>query len=291
LTSNLDVPSGSNGITLTAPGVTLDLNGFAISSTYQCCASGGAGSGVDGAASRTTVVNGEIAGFAQRGLVLGSFSHVERVVVRQIGTHAIALGDGGVALSNRVTQVGQSGLLFTGVLPGVYRDNVLAGTALASGSTARAVAGVAHATGGSYCEDHSCSPRGTRRYYLSEGGYDGSEAIGACVPGFHFASMHEVRSTSVLEYDGLRPTSSLVNDSGVGGPGTFQTGWIRTGAASSGGVPGFVHCNLWTSGSSLEDGTIAHLNHLWATDPDASDRWVTGSIPCNSSQRVWCIED
>jgi hypothetical protein len=120
LTSALSVPSGSHGITISAADVTVDLNGFAVESSYVCCGAGGAGIGIRSSSVRTTLRNGRVLGFPEAGISLGAFSHVE-AVPGQVGGNGIELGSASLALANRVTGVGQSGLAFTGTAPGIYR--------------------------------------------------------------------------------------------------------------------------------------------------------------------------
>jgi hypothetical protein len=300
LTSSLDVPANGTGIIVNNVDTTLDLGGFTIASTFVCCAPAGSGTGIQSPVSRIKVLNGIVSGFGLHGIQLGGFSHVEGVLVRQVGGNGIELGNGGLALANRVTQVGESGLRFVGNVPGMYRDNVLSGTAQASGSTATALAGYAHASGGNYCEDASCSRRGARRYYLTKTVHTGDQPIGACDVGFHFASLHEIRDPSALEYDGIRGRTG--GDASIpGGPVTnflafSQRGWVRTGYPASGATGvGSAHCDNWTTAASTADGTVARLSSNWDADPDAYARWEVAVVGCDGPQPfrpgVWCVED
>jgi hypothetical protein len=72
LTSNLIPPPGSNAINVFAPDVTLDLNGFSVST------GGGGAIGINGTATGLTVRNGTVSGFGT-GIAAGSASKVFQV--------------------------------------------------------------------------------------------------------------------------------------------------------------------------------------------------------------------
>lgn len=87
LTSNLTPPSQNvTLISVNAPGVHIDLNGFAIqgTNTYpgpgQVCTASGIGDGVNTSANDVSVANGHVRGMGSDGiLLLGANSRVERV--------------------------------------------------------------------------------------------------------------------------------------------------------------------------------------------------------------------
>lgn len=299
LTSNLDVPANTTGIVVNIQDTTLDLNGFTISGQYVCCAAAGSGTGIQSPVARIKVINGGVQGFGLHGIQLGAFSHVEGIVVRHAGANGIELGGGSVALSNRVDRVGDSGLSFTGGTPGLYRDNVLSSSGRKPGSIATALSGYAHASGGNYCEDGSCSRRGARRFYLTttptNGDFDPSTA---CDVGFHFASIHELRDVTTLEYDARRGPTATGIDSAVGGPytGSNGWGWIRTGFASpaflsNNGEPGDADCSGWDVVGGASQGTRAKPTDTWDTPPLAAGNWETELVFCNTTNRLWCVED
>ena len=64
LTSNLDVPKAVDGLVIHVPGVTIDLNGLRISSTFNCGEGCGLGDGVGivSAGGKVKVINGEVSG-------------------------------------------------------------------------------------------------------------------------------------------------------------------------------------------------------------------------------------
>ena len=65
-----------------------------------------------------------------------------------------------------------------------------------------------------------------RSFYLTQTGYNGSQALTACAEGYHMASFREIRDTSNLSYD--TQLGFTQDDFGLGPPGGFA-GWIRTG--------------------------------------------------------------
>jgi hypothetical protein len=285
LTSALVVPATTNGVVITAAGVSLDLNGFAIESTYLCCVGPAGGNGILATAGRTTLVNGEVSGFAGRGVDVGNFSHVERVVVRNVRTDAIALGGGSLALANRVNNVGESGLQFTGSVPGLYRDNLLSNTRLLP-ATVPAVDGLAHASGGNFCDDGSCTTDGRRRYKLSDLTATGANADTRCEAGFHMASLAELHDLGNLRW---------VTDGTPDGEAPYvgNRAWIRNGEAF---LTGNANCSVWSTASASENGTTMVLFSGW-DDGDALtqyDRYFPQNVstePCDTTLPVWCVED
>jgi hypothetical protein len=165
------------------------------------------------------------------------------------------------------------------------------------GNTLRGNAGFAvvggQATGGNICDDVACSPRGARRFYLSQDTTNGAGALGICVAGFHMASLWEIHEPARLEYDTslgfTRP------DSGSGPPTipdstNLIVGWVRTGALQIAGNPGTLNCSAWTTTSG--SGTAVGLENLWDTPVSpATWPWRPMTVSCNAPQRVWCVED
>lgn len=89
LTGNLNV-SKTNGITITAPGVTLDLNGFQIARD----AGGGSGIRIDAAARSCTIKNGSITGFVGQGIEahLAQDGALVKLAVSNCGSTGINIG-------------------------------------------------------------------------------------------------------------------------------------------------------------------------------------------------------
>ena len=106
LTGDLSVPSGTNGIRIDANGengpVTLDLGGFAVSSTTVCTNTGDTGStiscsggsgaqvGIEVAAKNVTVRNGTVRGFNWRGI--GNSGHQGNVRLEGLRVTSNAAG-------------------------------------------------------------------------------------------------------------------------------------------------------------------------------------------------------
>jgi hypothetical protein len=130
-----------------------------------------------------------------------------------------------------------------------------------------------------------------RGYYLTRGTFDGSHALGACVAGYHMASIYEVHEPSNLRYD----TNLGVNedDSGLGPP-TLHTGWIRTGfnALFNTGLQGFDNCNAWTSNSAADTGTNVYLELDFIGSSGATTApWLGQLSSCSNAIQVWCVQD
>jgi len=100
LTGNLVVPfAGLTAISISASGVTLDLNGFSIrgKSSYAglpstTCTNPGDGIGVEATGSDVQVSNGFVIGMGSTGVSLGPNSRVERVTVEDCCGSGIAIG-------------------------------------------------------------------------------------------------------------------------------------------------------------------------------------------------------
>jgi len=133
-----------------------------------------------------------------------------------------------------------------------------------------------------------------RRFYLTQNKVVGSQALNACAPGYHFASLWEIHDTSALVWDterGVLPLSPL--DLGLGPPSNTG-GWVRTGFVGISGAtsgPGTKNCIAWTSGSGADLGTEAFLESEWASAPQATAPWKSLTQTCASLQQVWCVED
>jgi hypothetical protein len=130
-----------------------------------------------------------------------------------------------------------------------------------------------------------------RGYYLTQGGYDGSQALNACVAGYHMASLWEIHEPSNLRYDTALGLTKA--DSGSGPP--VYSGWIRTGedSSSNSGVPGVVNCDAWTSNSAVGSGTTALLRGNWidSTLSNSVNPWQGAGFNCSFAVPVWCVQD
>lgn len=141
--------------------------------------------------------------------------------------------------------------------------------------------------------------RGLRKFYLTQGRYDGSQSLLACAESYHKASLWEIVDPSNLSYD--TNLGVTIADAGSGPPSAVP-GWIRTGSVASGGItapdgsvqPGTANCQAWTSASSEAHGTTVSLPIYAPVDIAVSPiitPWVAETRTCNTQQRVWCVQD
>jgi len=107
----------------------------------------------------------------------------------------------------------------------------------------------------------------------------------ACVSGFHMASFYEIFDMSNLRYDTAR---GMINSDSGNGPFKGLYGWVRTGGSESISIePGIGNCDVWTSVSASDNGTLTKLSDDWANPMP----WDTTTATCDLAIRVWCIED
>lgn len=116
LTSNLVVPASTNGIFITAPNVTLDLNGYSVSGPVNCVLSApqivcagpimGAIRGISSASNveGTTIRNGHVRGFAESGISIQA-GVIEDVQVESNHGFGINAGRDDPLLSVRISGV------------------------------------------------------------------------------------------------------------------------------------------------------------------------------------------
>ena len=124
------------------------------------------------------------------------------------------------------------------------------------------------------------------QYYLTTGSYFGNQALSACAPGYHMASLWELLDTSNLHYNTSLGRASA--DSGHGPP--YYSGWIRTGySGSSTGVPGEANCQAWTSNSDGYYGTTVSLSSDWSAAEEDLLGWTADSTECSLKRPVWCV--
>lgn len=297
LTSSLD--SGAGGVSQTAirveaDGVFLDLNGFAIRGGHVCDGSGcpvGVGYGVErllpDRGDRVTLINGEISGFGQDCVRLGTEAHLERLVITSCGENGAFVEERSLLLGNRVSACGQFGLRMIG--PASFANNILSFNSLGGGAGGPYSGGVSG--GGNVC-DGPCAPPPKRRFYATTAFFDGAaaDAPGNCAQGFHFASLHEISDASSLEYD--EQLGATLADAGTGPPAVF--GWTRTGNfAATGGIgnPGFVNCGAWGSNAPGDLGTVVGLAFAWDLGASVPSPWGTFVQACNVPNRIWCAEE
>jgi len=131
-------------------------------------------------------------------------------------------------------------------------------------------------------------PRMRREYYLTTTEVSGSQALTACAPSYHMASLWEIMDTSNLQYNSELGYPGNA-DQGYGPPsGGYYWGWIRTGGVSStSSTPGIGNCANWTSDSHANYGTLACLDDNWSE----KDMWLAYTETCGTWGRIWCVAD
>jgi hypothetical protein len=153
----------------------------------------------------------------------------------------------------------------------------------------RVVASGAGASG----EASPAQSTGKRQFYLTLlDEFDGSEALTACAPGYHMASLWEIADPSNLEYN--TALGYTRTDSGQGPPtDIYGYGWVRTGyVANSDGAAGEANCDVWsTVGGAGVYGSEAGLSSDWTSGSADVDVWDIGLVTCSTGRRVWCMED
>jgi hypothetical protein len=123
------------------------------------------------------------------------------------------------------------------------------------------------------------------QYYLTTGSYFGNQALSACAPGYHMASLWEILDTSNLHYNTSLGRASA--DSGHGPP--YYSGWIRTGYSGNlFGGPGEANCMAWTSSSEGSIGTTVSLPSNWTAGEEDLLGWNADSTECSLKRSVWC---
>lgn len=144
LTGNLVVPADAEAVVITAPNVTLDLNGFTINGGGQCTytglgvaltctqapASAGAFSGVRIQAAAATLRNGSVTGFRGAGVWLDSGAS-GAVVENLRAMHNAAYGIGGNHTSTRDARI-SGGYMSNNKSHGIYVTAALVERAMVS---------------------------------------------------------------------------------------------------------------------------------------------------------------
>ncbi|MGD8475308.1 MAG: hypothetical protein PVH59_14420 [Anaerolineae bacterium] len=124
------------------------------------------------------------------------------------------------------------------------------------------------------------------QYYLTTGSYFGNQALSACAPGYHMASLWEILDTSNLHYNTSLGRASA--DSGHGPP--YYSGWIRTGYSSNYlDVLGEANCQAWTSNSDGYYGTTVSLPSDWIAAEEDLLGWNADSTECSLKRPAWCV--
>ncbi len=132
---------------------------------------------------------------------------------------------------------------------------------------------------------------GVRHVYVTEYNFFPDQALVACGPGYHMASLWEILDTSNWVYDYDHPAAHVQPDSGHGPPSQWY-GWIRTGYYASGdNTAGTGNCLAWTSRSISDYGTLVRLTREWETAPGEIMTWQADAFYCDVVAPVWCVKD
>jgi hypothetical protein len=139
---------------------------------------------------------------------------------------------------------------------------------------------------------------GVRRFYLTQSSYQANVALAACADGYHFASIWEIADLSALKYN--TDMGRTGPDSGGGPPtqiwlfgsSTTARGWVRTGySAWSSETVGQANCSGWGTNDQFAWGSAANLLFNWTDGEQDIGIWNTEVRTCNTSLRVWCVQD
>jgi hypothetical protein len=128
-----------------------------------------------------------------------------------------------------------------------------------------------------------------RRFYITNGTFDGGSALDACNNGFHMA-LWEIYEISNLRYD---QTLGINNTDSGSGPPTGFAGWIRTGYSSNpSGLAGHSNCFGYSLNTPSVFGTLVEIPANWE-DVSATKvgLWNTGTNSCASHNHVWCVQN
>jgi hypothetical protein len=130
----------------------------------------------------------------------------------------------------------------------------------------------------------------SRQFYVTRDAvFTGAQALGACDPGYHMASLWEILDPSNLTYNSDK--GFVAGDTGLG-PAAGPAGWIRTGGSIlTSTSPGYASCHAWTRGDSGDYGSTVWLGGIWNGTVKAIGTWDAGIAPCSTTQRVWCVQD
>jgi hypothetical protein len=148
-----------------------------------------------------------------------------------------------------------------------------------------------------------------RKFYMTSSFPQGNAALTACVAGYHMASLQEIMDPSNLKYaTDLVATGQAhtLPDAGSGPP--FSTlAFVRTGVsdpAAGNTVAGNANCNVWTTASTTEFGTVVALKPTWNDSPTHVSPWDAIAKACDNLSdatppagttgarvHVWCVED
>jgi hypothetical protein len=122
LTSNLNVPAGTNAFNITGGNVTLNFNGFRIA---------GGNLGISAPANGLTVMNGTIANFSSDGINTRAFAIIQDMQITNNGGMGVRLSNNGRVLRSTIS--GNNGINIYCVSRCLIASNVVTGSKTESG--------------------------------------------------------------------------------------------------------------------------------------------------------------
>jgi len=127
-------------------------------------------------------------------------------------------------------------------------------------------------------------------YYLTIALVQGNGVPGACVSGYHVASIVELSDLSKLHYLTTYAGAyqmAAADDQGDGPP-AFVGGWVR----SNGNVAGLGNCDVWSTNSSSISGTLGEVEGSYNSTTGQVQVYLSyQSLACNKTAHVWCIQN
>jgi hypothetical protein len=187
LTSNLDVTESVSApeitaILISAPGVSLDLNGFSVIGPK----SGGVGDGINSTAPGTRISNGHVTGMGQYGIRCGDNCRIDRVSVISNGFTGIEMwGKGGIltnsaSIDNGFIGVNTAGSVRNCLISGNAQSGVQAGTqSIVEGNQviSNTLTGI-HCSGCSAINNVVAENGGTGIYFAGDASFGGNRLYG-----------------------------------------------------------------------------------------------------------------
>ena len=139
-------------------------------------------------------------------------------------------------------------------------------------------------------------PARAKMYYITKNTFDGSDAIKACDPRFHMASISEIQDPGNLQYV-TRSTTAYNAPAYEGfGPPSDHIGWVRTGSFPLAGVPDYGDFRM--SSYDQQSGTTVWFRTPIRSDSyidrfpsDSTTGWQMAQLSFSLSVPVWCVED
>jgi hypothetical protein len=141
-----------------------------------------------------------------------------------------------------------------------------------------------------------------KMYYLTVTSFTGGDAIKACDPRFHMASISEIKDPGNLQY-ATRSTpayDATPYDQVFGPPSDYMgyMGWVRTGSFPIEGVPDY--CDYSMSSFDHQRGTTLALhtqlwgdpyNNLYPSYTETESQKESNNNYYSHPQHVWCVGD